>query len=116
MRFAFKIYEDDYFVEWIEDEERIETNFDTVAELVESLIDDEMPVIIDLFQLTAPAGLDNNYVAFGTIKTALEMIPEVTDIECDDVPDSWDEPEMSQMDVEMSRREAAKALLLKFRR
>ena len=100
MRFTFKLYDNDFFVEWIENEERIETNFDTVADIVQSLIDDEVPVIIDLFQLTAPAGLGDNYVAFGTIKTALEVLVDVTDIECDEIPDSWDEPEMSQMECD----------------
>jgi hypothetical protein len=113
MRFTFKIHDTERFVSWFDGDSTVETDVPAVADMIYTMIDNGLPVVIDLFQNMEPAELKDNYVAFGTISSALKMFPEITDIECDDVPDSWDEAPMYEEGLEFARREAAKALLEK---
>ncbi len=103
MRFDFKMFDRDYFVEWSEGDKGITTDFDSVEELIDMMIENELPVVVDLFGMTETAGLGDKYVAFGTINTALEILPDVTDVRCDDVPESWDEPDLSNLTVESAK-------------
>lgn len=114
MRFTFNIADTAHFVSWFDGDSTVETDVPYIAEMIQTLIDNKTPVVVDLFQKEEPAGLSDNYVAFGTIAAALEMFPEVTDFECDDIPDSWDEAPMYEEGLEVARREAAKALLQKY--